>query len=134
MPTPQEKTEFSLRLKSALRKVSPPVKGATELARLFNLQHITDSDIGISVQTAHKWLNGRAIPTPEKIKTLAAWLSVNEHWLHYGPAPDSKQPSTINQSPLLQAERLLEQIKALPGHQQYLVEELIACLSKNHSN
>ncbi len=83
MQTTQEKAAFSERLKSALRNSDRPVKGATDLARLFNLQH----QIGISVQAAHKWLNGLVIPTDDRIATLAKWLNVSEHWLHYGPPP-----------------------------------------------
>src|SRR5260363_349413 len=67
MPTAQEKAAFSERLKCALRKSDPPVKDATDLARLFNLQHRAVSCIGIAVQAAHKWLSGLAIPSADKI-------------------------------------------------------------------
>lgn len=86
MPTAQEKAEFSARLKYVLEKSSHPVKAA-DLARLFNLRHRSVSYIGISVQTAYKWLNSRAIPTAEQIKVLAKWLNVSEHWLFYGASP-----------------------------------------------
>src|SRR5260364_150273 len=56
MLTTQEKTDFSARLKCALRESNRPVHGAVELARLFNQQYCP----GISVQTAHKWLSGCA--------------------------------------------------------------------------
>src|SRR5260363_313220 len=57
MLTTQEKTDFSARLKCALRESNRPVHGAVELARLFNQQYCP----GISVQTAHKWLSGGGI-------------------------------------------------------------------------
>ncbi|WP_042688342.1 transcriptional regulator, partial [Candidatus Glomeribacter gigasporarum] len=79
MPTAQEKAAFSERLKCALRKSDPPVKDATDLARLFNLQHRAVSCIGIAVQAAHKWLSGLAIPSADKIATLAKWLNMSEH-------------------------------------------------------
>lgn len=87
MSSVQQKLAFSKRLLSALKAHSNTVKGASDLARLFNAQHHTG--MGISLQTAHKWLTGRAIPTEDRMKTLAVWLGVSEHWLHYGPPPES---------------------------------------------
>src|SRR5260221_9910898 len=87
MPTAQEKAAFAQRLQLALNRLPKPVKGPTQLANQFNLRHRGDTPV--SPQTAHKWLSGRTIPTADKIKTLAEWLHVNEHWLHYGPAPAS---------------------------------------------
>ncbi|CCD29213.1 conserved hypothetical protein [Candidatus Glomeribacter gigasporarum BEG34] len=77
MLTTQEKTDFSARLKCALRESNRPVHGAVELARLFNQQYCP----GISVQTAHKWLSGRAIPDTYKMRMLAEWLGVPEQQL-----------------------------------------------------
>lgn len=129
MPTNQERSSFSERLRLALKRGHKPVKGATDLARLFNLQH---DGTGVSVQTTHKWLSGRAIPTTEKIRTLAEWLGVSEHWLHYRPPPDSSLLK-VKETKLQQAKyptspetiELAKKIEALPEHQKYLVEELI---------
>lgn len=71
---------FSERLKFALKKRDDSIKNGNDLARLFNRQHLN----GISVQTAYKWWNGRAIPTADKMTTLVAWLDVSEYWLHDG--------------------------------------------------
>src|SRR5260363_349430 len=65
--------------KMCFEKSDPPVKDATDLARLFNLQHRAVSCIGIAVQAAHKWLSGLAIPSADKIATLAKWLNMSEH-------------------------------------------------------
>ncbi|HYD81838.1 MAG TPA: transcriptional regulator [Paucimonas sp.] len=142
MPTNEEKAAFSKRLKLALRRSPDPVSGATELALRFNLRHHGNA---VTTQTAHKWLTGRSIPTHDKLATLAAWLSVSEHWLHYGPPP--KQPLAANQqhasyktphaakttakspaklSPDVLA--LAEKIMALSSHRRYLVEELVSQL------
>src|SRR5260363_431300 len=94
MPTAKEKSDFSARLRFALRKSAQTIKGATDLARLFNLKY--RSNRSITVQTAHKWLSGRAIPTADKIDILAEWLSVNPNWLHYGPAPEPIPPKLKN--------------------------------------
>lgn len=130
MPSAQEKSAFSARLWFALKRSPTPVRGATDLARFFNLQHRTGASI--SVQTTHKWLTGRAIPTAEKIKTLAEWLNVGEHWLHYGPPPEPKllekqeiKTKLLKYSPTPETLSLAQKIETLPEHQKYLVSELI---------
>lgn len=135
MPTQQEKAAFAQRLALALRRSPEPVQGATELALRFNLRHTGQA---ISPQTAHKWLSGRAIPTHDKLETLASWLKVNVHWLHYGPAPGSTAPHAGEQAeaykvqPLRNAAKLppdllalAMKIQALPPARRYLVEELV---------
>ncbi len=133
MSSDQKKSEFSERLKFALRRSSKPVKGATDLARLFNLQHRTasDKDGGISTQSTHKWLTGRAIPTSDKIETLAAWLGVSAHWLHYGSPPESPlktqqaKDQQFKYPPSPEALTLAKKIETLPEHQRYLIAELV---------
>jgi transcriptional regulator with XRE-family HTH domain len=139
MPTDEEKAAFSRRLERALRRSTEPVQGATELALRFNLRYRGNA---VSAQTAHKWLTGRAIPTSDKLTTLAAWLNVNEHWLHYGPPPSEglhvgqqRQPyatTSIGKSisetaskPSPETIVLAAKIQALPPHRRYLVEELV---------
>jgi len=144
MPTSEEKTAFANRLKLALRRGPEPVRGATELALRFNLRHPGNA---VSAQTAHKWLTGRAIPTKEKLSTLAEWLHVSEHWLHYGPPTERvlnvKEPGAAYETsrtgkapaaakgagkPAPEALALAEKIQALPPHRRYLVEELVGQL------
>ncbi len=144
MPTNEEKIAFSQRLKLALRRSPEPVRGATDLALRFNLRHHGNA---VSAQTAHKWLNGRAIPTKDKLGTLADWLQVNEHWLHYGPpsgrvlgvseqreayktSQTGKPAAKHGSKPSPEALLLAERIQALPPHRRYLVEELVAQLSQ----
>ena len=126
MPTAQEKADFSKRLRFALEKNAASIKGPTRLADQFNLRY---DGTGISPQTAHKWLSGRSIPSPDKIATLAKWLSVSEHWLHYGPAPHEsaarKTKPADKYPPSNEMLTLASKIAALPEHQRYLVEELI---------
>jgi transcriptional regulator with XRE-family HTH domain len=106
-----------------------PIKGGVGLARHFNLKHA--GGVSITPQAAHKWLSGQAIPKADKIRTLAHWLGVSEHWLHYGPAPEdasfngqSSQSSSKYPS-FTQALSLAQRIEALPERQRHLVEELI---------
>ncbi len=91
----QQKNEFSVRLQSALNKNPTPINGASELARFFNARKRTD--VGISVQTAHKWLTGRAIPAYEKMRELAECLDVDLQWLGNGfiSAGHAETPSIL---------------------------------------
>jgi transcriptional regulator with XRE-family HTH domain len=137
MPTAHEKAAFSQRLQLALNRLPKPVKGPTQLANQFNLRHRGDTPV--SPQTTHKWLSGRTVPTADKIKTLAEWLHVNEHWLHYGPAPTSSgatasADTTGKKTGLNNDGRypftpdtltLASKIQRLSPHQRYLVEELV---------
>ncbi|GAB7534394.1 transcriptional regulator [Burkholderia sp. 3C] len=130
MPTLEEKMAFSERLKFALLRSPEKLSGATELALHFNLRH--HGEHPVSPQTTHKWLTGRTIPTADKLATLAEWLRVDLHWLHYGPPPTSNALSTPR--PLPRDERypptqetieLATKIESLSSHHRYLVQELI---------
>lgn len=134
MPTIEEKASFSKRLEIALRRSPEPVKGATELALRFNLRY---SGEPISAQTAHKWLTARAIPTNDKLATLAKWLNVDEHWLHYGSSPGAQKDNgnkgiaSSDIQPTPEAIVLAQKILLLPPHQRYLVEDLITQLRRD---
>jgi transcriptional regulator with XRE-family HTH domain len=133
MPSDTEKMSFSIRLRCALDN-GAKVKGATALAREFNLQHRAGD--GVSVQSAHKWLSGKSIPTADKLATLAHWLNVSPHWLHYGPPPD-EAPAAANDasthngyshsgySHSQESLTLVRKIESLSPRQRLLVEELV---------
>src|SRR3979490_1834616 len=80
MSVAEEKGDFSRRLKDALRKARLDA-GPTRFAREFNLRHHGEP---VTAQTARKWLYGGALPTQDKLRTLAQWLEVSPHWLRYG--------------------------------------------------
>jgi transcriptional regulator with XRE-family HTH domain len=122
MPTIDEKAAFSKRLQLALRRSSEPVQGATELALRFNLRYTGEA---VTAQTAHKWITGRAIPTNDKLATIAKWLNVDEHWLHYGPPSKTALPTPPPSTPAPELIALAVKIQALKPHQRYLVEELV---------
>ena len=126
MPTPEEKAAFTERLKFALQRSPEKVTGATELALHFNLRHRGAHPV--SPQTAHKWLTGTTIPKPDKLRTLAEWLNVNEHWLHYGPAPGtSSRPMARGEKypPTPETIELASKIASLTPKDRNLVEEMI---------
>ena len=85
MTVAEEKQDFSKRLKDAMRKARVEA-GPTRFAREFNLRHHGEP---VTAQTARKWLYGGALPTQDKVRTLAQWLEVSPQWLRYGEAERS---------------------------------------------
>ena len=138
MATTNEKRAFSDRLKLALRRVPEKPDGPTELARFFNLRFEGDP---VSTQTVDKWLKGRTIPKRDKLETLANALSVDLHWLQYGPSPKvtttpKRKPKPAKPPPPPPPEEkypasaesleLANKIESLMPHHRYLVQELVA--------
>lgn len=76
-----EREDFSMRLQQALRACGYSPDSPTQLAREFNVRF---SGRPITVHAARKWLVGEAIPTQEKLRTLALWLGVAAEWLRFG--------------------------------------------------
>lgn len=121
-----DRAAFAARLALAMRRLMPPVEGPTALANAL-AHHFSE---GLSVQTTHKWLSGRAIPTKDKIEILAQWLDVSPHWLKYGPdisTRDNKKNRAADLKNLDSATyALADRIRNLPTNQRILVEAMIA--------
>lgn len=83
MTLADEKLGFSRRLKEAMRRAQIGSRGATYLAREFNLRYHGDP---VTAQAVRKWLTGLALPSQDKIRALARWLDVPAHWLRFGEA------------------------------------------------
>lgn len=129
-----EKLAFAERLRIALKRGAKGVSTATELSTQFNLRHPNEP---ITPQAAQKWLTGKAIPTSDKIETLAGWLNVSAHWLNYGPAPLPRQQQ--NAGPIRQTKshpsgtssltdkesKLMARMRQLSEHQFFLIAELV---------
>jgi transcriptional regulator with XRE-family HTH domain len=81
MKTSTEREDFSARLQQALRDADYSPESPTQLAREFNIRF---PGRPITVHAARKWLMGEAIPTQEKLRTLAQWLGVPAEWLRFG--------------------------------------------------
>jgi transcriptional regulator with XRE-family HTH domain len=134
MPTPEEKSAFAERLKTLLREREPRALGSTHLSIRFNTMF---DGPGVTPQTAHKWLNGRSIPKPEKLRVLSDWLGVDWRWLHYGPTADPMCAMSLRQDGVKynlspEASRLAYRIESLPVRQRALLEELVSELYGRH--
>lgn len=77
----EERSAFSARLQQALCQLDYSPESPTALAREFNIRFAGKP---ITVHAARKWLVGEAIPTQEKLRTLAGWLGVPSNWLRFG--------------------------------------------------
>ncbi|HZZ14251.1 MAG TPA: XRE family transcriptional regulator [Paraburkholderia sp.] len=124
MPNVKEKSAFAKRLRDSLEPLK--IRGGTKLAEQFNLRH--RGEFPVSAQTAHKWLRGTTIPMPDKLQTLADWLKVDVHWLHYGPSPGARQKQMARGEkypPSLETIELASKIESLAPKDRNLVEEMI---------
>lgn len=123
-----EKQAFAARLKQALKRSPKRIETPSELAIQFSLRHPNAS---VTSQAVQKWLAGRAIPTPDKIATLAEWLDVSPSWLRHGvadmPRPARGRSSGLQEPhPPTAAEReLLERLRRLPEARRRLVEDIV---------
>lgn len=122
-----EREGFSERLQQALRNADYSPDSPTQLAREFNIRF---GGRPITVHAARKWLVGEAIPTQEKLRTLAQWLCVPAEWLRFGGA-DAHVPADGAGS----AERfesadvkLMADLQRLDAHHQTLAREFIRML------
>ena len=116
MHTEQDKTDFSERLKTAIRLAGLDNLSNASLTNRFNLRHPNQS---VSTQAFHHWLVGRSIPTPDKIETLAKWLDTSAEWLRHGRESDAEGASSPQET------LLLKYFRALPPQKQ---EALIVLL------
>lgn len=120
-----ERERFSLRLQQTLRNAHHSPDSPTELARDFNIRF---SGRPITVHAARKWLVGEAIPTQDKMRTLAEWLHVPIDWLRFGGDENGSvaaPPSPVFKSAEL---KLISDLQLLDDHHQMMVREFIRIL------
>lgn len=119
---------FADRLRAALVRFNPPGRtGVAWIAREFNQRY---DGKPISVNAARKWLNGEAIPTHDKLMTLACWLRVSPEWLLFG-AGENGAATVARQEPApyrSQDAELCRDIAALNGEHKHIVRELVTVL------
>ena len=122
-----EKAEFSRRLHAALKQAGIRTVSPTKLAIDFNLHHRGKP---VSTQAAHKWLNGTAIPSQDKIRTLAGWLKIAPEWLRFGDTGKSQKAASHDTVPpyLTLEEQLLSDFRRLSEASQIVGRDMIAML------
>lgn len=133
MNSSTEREGFSERLQTALKNAHYSPESPTKLAREFNIRF---DGRPITVHAARKWLVGEAIPTQEKLRTLAQWLGVPAEWLRFGgteigtPASDSTQLLARFESADV---KLISDLQRLDEHHRQIAREFIRMLVRlNH--
>jgi transcriptional regulator with XRE-family HTH domain len=122
-----EREDFSGRLQQALRNADYSPDSPTQLAREFNVRF---AGRPITVHAARKWIVGEAIPTQEKLRTLAQWLGVPAEWLRFGGAD---MPPKVGQGDAaLRFEsddvKLITDLQRLDEHYRLIAREIIRML------
>lgn len=124
-----EQLEFSKRLKSSLAGAGYDVK-ASILEREFNLRYWGKS---VTLQAVRRWLNGEAVPTQDKLQSLAEWLCVDPHWLRFGERLNGSVQAQRKRWDLnmTQGERdVIEKFMALTPDKRKIVGDVIKAFSK----
>lgn len=126
-----ERTKFSERLQQALRDAEYSPDSPTQLAREFNVRF---DGRPITVHAARKWLVGEAIPTQEKVRTLAQWLGVATEWLRFGGDPAGYERTGERGAADISARldsadvKLISDLQQLSGENRTLAREFIRLL------
>jgi transcriptional regulator with XRE-family HTH domain len=131
MALTDEKQEFSKRLGDSLKRSQGAVRGAASIAREFNLRY---EGTPVTAPAVRKWLEGKALPSQDKMRALARWLEVSPHWLRFGEAeggtaraaPAARQNAAAYR---VDPQWLTKKYEALSEpHKKIIVEVLIALL------
>ena len=122
-----EREDFSGRLQQALRKADYAPDSPTQLAREFNVRF---TGRPITVHAARKWIVGEAIPTQEKLRTLAYWLGVPAEWLRFGGEPDNGPNGEREASSRFESDdvKLITDLQRLDEHYRVIAREIIRML------
>ena len=131
MALTDEKQEFSKRLRDSLKRSQGAARGAASIAREFNLRY---EGTPVTAPAVRKWLDGKALPSQDKVRALARWLEVSPHWLRFGDAEGGSTRAAPALRHNVAAYRvdpqwLTKKYEALSEpHKKIIVEVLIALL------
>jgi hypothetical protein len=136
-----ERRNFAQRLQSALRQARQSPDSPSALTRNFNSRYTGQA---VTVHAVRKWLVAEAIPTQDKLRTLAQWLQVPADWLRFGTQglqSGHNMTVTVNtetQSLLMEMThedlRLVEDLHALQVHERHLVHEFVKLLFRSQES
>jgi transcriptional regulator with XRE-family HTH domain len=121
-----ERESFSKRLQQALRNANYATDSPTQLAREFNIRF---PGTPVTIHAARKWLVGEAIPTQEKLRTLAQWLGVASEWLRFG-GDDTKATHGRSSASRFESTdvKLIADLQLLDEHYRTVAREFIRML------
>ncbi|MDT7834598.1 XRE family transcriptional regulator [Aquabacterium sp. OR-4] len=125
-----EKSEFSSRLRAALASAGYE-QSAAVIEHEFNVRWWGGKPI--SQQAAWNWLNGKSIPTQDKLQTLAEWLKIEPQVLRFGEqvAVSVREYSKRWDEQMGLPEReVLDTYLRLPSQQRLLLRDVILTYAK----
>ncbi len=124
-----EKAAFGKRLTRLLGEADIGTASPTSIAREFNRRHPGKP---VTVQAVRKWIDGEAIPAGDKIRTLAKWLKVSPHWLHYGENEKNVSALKVEEEHSIYGEEasatLLDDYERLSAKHKAMVCEFVKAL------
>ena len=122
-----EREGFSERLQQALRNADYSPDSPTQLAREFNVRF---EGRPITVHAARKWIVGEAIPTQEKLRTLAQWLGVPAEWLRFGDNGANRSGDGQHAQARFDSAdvKLIADLQRLDEHHQAIAREFLRML------
>jgi transcriptional regulator with XRE-family HTH domain len=127
-----EKKAFSGQLRAAMKAQRLEISGAV-LEREFNLHW---SGNPVRRQTAWKWLNGEAVPTRDKLQSLAKWLKLDPQRLRFGDhvrAHLLAEQKRWDEGAGFQERETFNAFLQLPASQRKLIREVIQTFAKVHA-
>jgi hypothetical protein len=128
MATQTETEAFAQRLRRAL-EASGVRASPTVLANEFNLRFWGRS---VTPHTARNWLLGKAIPTQDKLRVLADWLSVSPDELRFGrqgvPLKSNEGDATLDAMNMADRE-MLSRYLSLPLNERKTAREVVKALA-----
>jgi transcriptional regulator with XRE-family HTH domain len=90
------RVQFSERLKREFKRQGLPLTSPTNIAGEFNKRYPSKK---VVPQTVRKWLGGEAVPTQEKLLSLADWFEVSPQWLRFGTGVRSEKKRGPEETP-----------------------------------
>ncbi|MGI4938238.1 MAG: hypothetical protein ACRYF5_16090 [Janthinobacterium lividum] len=122
-----ERERFSSRLQQTLLNARHSPDSPTELARDFNVRF---PGRPITVHAARKWLVGEAIPTQDKMRVLADWLSVPIEWLRFGGTEEENASRNAAVRANVVDPSLIADLQLLDEQHREIAREVIRTLIK----
>jgi transcriptional regulator with XRE-family HTH domain len=128
-----EKLEFAARLRDAMTLAGYAARPSV-LEREFNTRYWGQS---VTLQAVSRWLNGQAIPSQDKLQTLAEWLKIEPQVLRFGEqvAKSVQEHRKRWEEKLTYQEReTVDAYLQLPAPQRKVVREVILTFAKVYND
>lgn len=124
-----EKAEFAARLRQAMTDAGYEPRPSV-LEKGFNSHYWGRS---VSFQAVSSWLDGKTIPTQDKLQALAEWLNVEPHVLRFGDHVKKKveaKRKRWDEGIGYQEREVFDAFLKLPAPQRKLVREVILAFAR----